>query len=73
MYTAVIQERRDKMHQYLKAIGFDNINTRYDLKDLMREIEEGFTHQTVVSYRPGDDFCELRREYGQCVGVSLCG
>ena len=61
------------MHQYLKAIGFDNINTRYDLKDLMREIEEGFTHQTVVSYRPGDDFCELRREYGQCVGVSLCG
>ena len=61
------------MHQYLKAIGFDNINTRYDLKDLMREIEEGFTHQTVVSYRPGDDFCELRREYGQCIGVSLCG
>lgn len=61
------------MHQYLKAIGFDNINTRYDLKDLMEDVEAGFTHQTIVSYRPGEDFCELRREYGQCIGVSLCG
>ena len=61
------------MHQYLKAIGFDNINTRYDLKDLMEDVEAGFTHQTIVSYRPGGDFCELRREYGQCIGVSLCG
>ena len=61
------------MHQYLKAIGFDNINTRYDLKDLMDDVEAGFTHQTIVSYRPGEDFCELRREYGQCIGVSICG
>lgn len=61
------------MHQYLKAIGFDNINTRYDLKDLMDDVEAGFTHQTIVSYRPGEDFCELRREYGQCVGVTICG
>ena len=63
----------EQMHQYLKAIGFDNINTRYDLKDLMEDVEAGFTHQTIVSYRPGEDFCELRREYGQCIGVSLCG
>ena len=61
------------MHQYLKAIGFDNINTRYDLKGLMNDVETGFTHQTIVSYRPGEDFCELRREYGQCIGVSICG
>lgn len=61
------------MHQYLKAIGFDNINTRYDLKDLMDDVKAGFTHQTIVSYRPGEDFCELRREYGQCIGVSICG
>ena len=61
------------MHQYLKAIGFDNIKNRNDLKELVEDIETGFTHQTVVSYRPGEDFCELRREYGQCIGVSLCG
>lgn len=68
-----MKKDEEQMHQYLKAIGFDNINTRYDLKDLMEDVEAGFTHQTIVSYRPGGDFCELRREYGQCVGVSLCG
>lgn len=68
-----MKKDEEQMHQYLKAIGFDNINTRYDLKDLMEDVEAGFTHQTIVSYRPGEDFCELRREYGQCIGVSLCG
>lgn len=68
-----MKKDEEQMHQYLKAIGFDNINTRYDLKELMEDVEAGFTHQTIVSYRPGEDFCELRREYGQCVGVSLCG
>lgn len=68
-----MKKDEEQMHQYLKAIGFDNINTRYDLKELMEDVEAGFTHQTIVSYRPGEDFCELRREYGQCIGVSLCG
>lgn len=68
-----MKKDEEQMHQYLKAIGFDNINTRYDLKELMEDVEAGFTHQTIVSYRPGGDFCELRREYGQCIGVSLCG
>lgn len=61
------------MHQYLKAIGFDNINTKNDLKRLLKSIQNEFTHQTIVYYRPGEDFCEMRREYGQCVGISLCG
>ena len=36
-------------------------------------MEEKFTHQTIVSYRPGEDFCEIKKDYGQCIGVSLCG
>ena len=35
------------MHQYLKAIGFENIQTRKDLKKLLKEVEENFTHQTL--------------------------
>lgn len=61
------------MHQYLRAIGFDNIHTKKELKKLLCDIQNEFTHQTIVSYRPGEDFCELRREYGQCIGISLCG
>ena len=61
------------MHQYLKAIGFDNMNTKNNLKKLLKTIQKEFTHQTIISYRPGEDFCEMRKEYGQCIGISLCG
>lgn len=61
------------MHQYLKAIGFDNIHTRKELLRLLSEVERDFTHQTIVSYKPGEDFCEYQKEYGQCVGITLCG
>ena len=61
------------MHKYLKALGFDNIQTRSDLKKLLEEVEEQCTHQTIVSYKPGEDFCELKKEYGQSMGIALCG
>ena len=61
------------MHQYLKAIGFGNIRTRNDLTNILDDVQESFNQQTIVSYRPGEDFCEVRKEYGQCVGISLCG
>lgn len=61
------------MHQYLKAVGFDNIRTKNDLREILADVRERFTHQTIVSYKPGEDFCELRKEYGQCIGISLCG
>ena len=61
------------MHRYLKAIGFDNIRTKNDLKSVLADVQNGFNHQTIVSYRPGEDFCEIRKDYGQCMGISLCG
>ena len=61
------------MHQYLKTIGFDNIRTRNDLANLLDDVKKSFNQQTIVSYRPGEDFCEVRKDYGQCIGISLCG
>ena len=40
------------MHQYLKAIGFGNIRTRKELRKLLGDVENRFTHQTIVSYKP---------------------
>ena len=61
------------MHQYLQAIGFNNIYNRRDLKKLLKNVETEFTHQTVVSYNPEEDFCEFQKEYGQCIGITLFG
>lgn len=61
------------MNQYLEAIGFNNIHTRKDLKKILNNVEKEFTHQTIVSYRPAEDFCEFQKEYGQCMGITVCG
>lgn len=61
------------MHQYLKAIGFGNLNTKKELKELLAEVEKNFTHQTIVSYNESGDFCELQKEYGQDFGITIYG
>ena len=61
------------MHQYLKAIGFENIQTRKELKKILKEIEDSFHHQTVVSYYDSIDFCEMQKSFGQGIGITVCG
>lgn len=61
------------MHQYLKAIGFSNLKTKKEIKDLLEQVKTHFTHQTIVSYESWADYCEFQKEYGQNVGITLCG
>lgn len=61
------------MHQYLKAIGFEKLKTKKDLRRLLKQVETEFTHQTVVSYTEEADFCELQKEFAQGIGITLCG
>lgn len=61
------------MHQYLKAIGFGDVQTKNELKKLLQKTEEECSHQTIVSYNEEADYCELQKEYGQGVGITMCG
>ena len=61
------------MHQYLKAIGFDKIQSKKELKELLKKTEDECTQQIIVSYNEKSSYCELRKEYGQGVGIILCG
>lgn len=61
------------MHQYLKAIGFGKIQSKKELKQLLNQVEQECTHQMVVSYSDDTDYCELQKEYGQCMGITVCG
>lgn len=61
------------MHQYLKAIGFGNIQTKKELKELLKKTEEKCSHQILVSYNQEADYCEIQKEYGQEIGITLCG
>ena len=46
---------------------------RQDLIHLLDEVKNEFTHETIVSYKPEEDFCEYQKEYGQSIGITLCG
>ena len=61
------------MHQYLKAIGFSDIKCKREEKELLRKIENTFTHQTIVSYDENADFCEYKKQYGKKIGIAICG
>jgi len=61
------------MHQYLSAVGFDNIRTRKQLKEMLENVQNTATKQTIVSYSSESDFCEFRKEYCTNAGIILCG
>ena len=61
------------MHQYLEAIGFGKVKNRKELKEILDQVKNNFTHQIIVSYNSSADFCELQKEYGQNMGITLCG
>lgn len=61
------------MHQYLKAIGFENISTKKELRKILSQVENSFTHQTIISYNRSADFCEFQKDFGDKIGIALYG
>lgn len=60
------------MHRYLKAIGFDNLKRKKQIKEILLQTEEAFSTHELVSLEELD-FCEFRKEYGNGFGVAVCG
>lgn len=61
------------MHQYLEAIGFRKVYSCKELKKILLQVETDFTQFKNVSYYQETDFCELKKEYGQNIGIALYG
>lgn len=61
------------MHQYIKAIGFEDVHSKKDFIHILKEIEESYSQETIVSYSHDVDYCEMKKEFGQDIGISICG
>lgn len=61
------------MHQYLKAIGFDGIESKKELYKILTQVEQEFTHQELTLEDEEMDYCEFRKEYGEDIGITLFG
>lgn len=58
------------MHKFLKAIGFQTVNSEKEWKKLLLQAEKNFTGYERIALEEELDFCELRKEYG--VGIGIC-
>ena len=61
------------MHQYLKSIGFGNIRDKKQLTQIIKDVEESYTQHQLVTQDEATDLCEFDKEYGECIGIKLCG
>ena len=61
------------MHKYLNAIGFHNIASEREWYQILLESEKKFSGYDRIALDEHTDLCELRREYGNGIGISSCG
>jgi hypothetical protein len=63
----------EKMHSYLRAIGFSNINNRMELNRLMENITEHSNKMRTVQWNDTGSLTEITMEFGDGMGVTLRG
>lgn len=61
------------MHQYLKSIGFDDIRNKKQLIQILKDVEESYTGHQLIQQDEKTDLCEYEKEYGEQIGISICG
>ena len=61
------------MHQYLKAIGFGNISSKKELREILTDVRDSFTQHDLIAQDTEMDFCEYQKEYGAGMGITICG
>lgn len=61
------------MHKFLKSIGFHKINSEKDCNLILQIVEEEFNSYERIALEEELDFCELRKECGDRIGISSFG
>lgn len=61
------------MHKYLKAIGFTELKKKQGIREILEQTADEFDLQRAVSLDETSEFCELKKQYGDNVGISVYG
>lgn len=61
------------MHSFLRAIGFSKIKKKKDMDHLIEEIIKYPTRLEISKDSNGNEFAEISKEFGGCIGITLCG
>lgn len=61
------------MHQYLKSIGFGDIESKKELYEILAQTEKDYTWHQLILQDEEMDYCEYQKEYGAGIGITLFG
>ncbi|MCR5272472.1 MAG: DUF3881 family protein [Lachnospiraceae bacterium] len=60
------------MHEYLKAVGFSDIN-KQDMKKLLDDVMENATFIDNTIGSDGTEVIQMKKNYGENIGIAVCG
>lgn len=69
----VSHEGSDRMHNYLRSIGFKNLVKKKDLDVLIKDIIKNPGNKIITEDAEGNVFAELSKEYGEAIGIAVRG
>ncbi len=61
------------MHNFLKAIGFSNIDNQKDLDEILLKVMADHDKKMVVEMKNGHYYGELSRDFANDCGITVCG
>lgn len=61
------------MHEFLKAIGFSDLHSRKELKEIVSAVENDFSIEQRITLEENVDYCERKKEFGDNIGITVCG
>lgn len=61
------------MHSFLRAVGFSNLKADKDLKDILTDVFREYSERTVSKEEPDRAFIEYTKEFGNGMGIKMCG
>lgn len=60
------------MHRYWKAIGFNDLKTKKQERELLESIELTSSCEKVYDHN-NEAYCEYNKLYGENIGIKICG
>ena len=61
------------MHSYLRAIGFGNLKNESEVNELLKKVFHDYTEKNCVKLDKNSAFIEYSKEFGNDMGITLCG
>lgn len=61
------------MHKYIKAIGFQDVTSEKEWNQILRRGEDEFTSYDLVPLEDEFDYCEIKKEYAEGLGIRSYG